>query len=130
MIMEVYVEGDPLTGDKIAPQNPVGSDDKSLHVKRGKFDSISLYEVTEEELNVIESGENSIELNFAIALFSAMLALVIALFTTTTSDLVKGTFIVCSILAFVLGMYFIIKWRSNKGNVKSTFDKIRRRLKD
>lgn len=128
--MNDYVEGDPKTGDLVAPKKPEGSDDKPLHVKRGKFDSISLYEVTEEELNVLEVGENSVELNFAIALFSAMLTLIISLISTSMSELIKGIFIVCSIFAFIFGIYFLIKWRRNKGKVKSTFDKIRSRLKE
>lgn len=128
--MEEYVEGDPKTGSLVAPKKPEGSDDKPLKVTRGKFDSISLYEVTEEELSILESGENSVELNFAIALFSAMLTLVISLITTTMSDLVKGIFIVCSVFAFIFGFYFVVKWKRNKGKVKSTFDKIRSRLKE
>lgn len=130
IIMGEYVEGDPNTGVVTAPKGNNGSDDKAFQIKRGKFDSISLYEVTEEELSILESGENSVELNFAIALFSAMLTLVISLITTTMSDLVKGIFIVCSVFAFIFGFYFVVKWKKNKGKVKSTFDKIRSRLKE
>lgn len=128
--MAEYVEGDPITGNLVAPKSPSGSDEKTLQIRREKFDSISLYEVTEEELNILEVGESSIELNFAVALFSATLSLVISIFTTTMTNIVLGIFIVCATLFSILGLYFIIKWRKNRGNMKCTFRKIRDRLKD
>lgn len=128
--MEEYVEGDPKTGDLFAHKGLSGTDDKTVQVKRGKFDSISLYEVTEEELNTLEVGESSLELNFAIALFSAALTLVVSIFTTQTTDLVLGIFIVCSIMFAILGVYFVVKWKRNKGRVERTFCRIKDRLKD
>lgn len=128
--MGEYVEGDPNTGVVTAPKGNNGSDDKTVQIKRGKFDSISLYEVTEEELNTLETGESSLELNFAIALFSATLTLVVSIFTTTSTDLVLGIFVVCALLFAILGVYFIIKWWKNKGRVEQTFQKIKNRLKE
>jgi len=128
--MNEYVEGDPNTGVVTAPKGNNGSDDKAFQIKRGKFDSISLYEVTEEELNTLEVGESSLELNFSIALFSAALTLIVAIFSTNTTNLVFGIFVVCALLFCILGIYFIVRWWRNKGRVEKTFQKIKNRLKE
>lgn len=129
MIKEHYVQGDPTEGNVCISKLNSGSDEKSISAKVGRYDSLNLYEVTEEELNILEAGENSLELNFAVALGSAALSLIVSLCTTTMGMLVKGIFIICTISFVLFGLYFVFKWIRNRGRVKSIFFKIRDRLK-
>lgn len=129
MIKEHYVQGDPTEGNVCISKLNSGSDEKSISAKVGRYDSLNLYEVTEEELNILEEGENSLELNFAVALGSAALSLIVSLCTTTMGMFVKGIFIICTIAFVLFGLYFVFKWIRNRGRVKSIFFKIRDRLK-
>ena len=52
-------------------------------ILRGKVDSLSLYEITDFELDVLEKGSpNSIYLNFSIFLLSVGFSFLAALFST------------------------------------------------
>jgi hypothetical protein len=129
MIKEEYVQGDPIEGNiSIFPSN-AGSDEKSVSAKVGRYDSLNLYEVTEEELNILEEGDNSLELNFAIALGSAALTMIVSICTTTMELLTKCIFVICTIVFVLLGLYFIFKWMITKGRVETIYHKIRDRLK-
>ena len=60
---------------------------ETIPVRRGRVDSIDLYEVTEDELQELErGGEASNYLNFALALSSIAVSFSIALGTTNTTD--------------------------------------------
>ena len=54
----------------------------AVKIKRAKYDSLCLYEVTESELEVLEKGSpSSIYLNFSVFLLSIAISFTIALLT-------------------------------------------------
>ena len=131
MIMsKEYTEGDLNQGQIENRQTDGGSGDVMLPVRRGRVDSLSLYEVTESELDALERGDgNSVELNFAIGLLSVMVTLVVALFTTNMSDLTKLCFVSAILITGLLGAFLLLKWWKNRHEISNLVKKIRSRLK-
>jgi hypothetical protein len=109
---------------------------ESYPVKRGKFDSLTIFDVTEQELNIIENGStNSLFLNFAIFLISTSTSFFISIFTVDWFP--KGlephlisyiVFLVIAILTLLVGMICIILWIRSHDSFKDTIRIIRRRL--
>ena len=65
-LQESVVEGESLI---MNPKKEDNIDD--VKIKRGKVDSLSLYEVTDSELQVLEEGgQDNLFLNFAVFLFT------------------------------------------------------------
>lgn len=125
-----YTEGDLNQGQIENRQTDGGSGDVMLPVRRGRVDSLSLYEVTESELDALERGDgNSVELNFAIGLLSVMVTLVVALFTTNMSDLTKLCFVSAILITGLLGAFLLLKWWKNRHEISNLVKKIRSRLK-
>jgi len=68
-----------------------------VKINRGKLGSISLYEVTEDELNILERGSpSSTYLNFSIGLLSIGISFFISIFSTKIDDLKS----VCGVLGY------------------------------
>ncbi len=127
--MADYVQGDPIDGNDVGTRQNRGSDDKSVPVKVGKYDSLTLFEVSEEEMQVLENGESNMELNLAIAVASSFITIIIALFTSQMTDIVKAIFIACAIAFLLLFVYFIWGWRKKASEFQKTILKIRNRFK-
>lgn len=104
--------------------------DKPLQVKRGRVDSVNLYEVKENELDTLENGEpTDIYLNFAVFLlsiaFSGILTLCSATFTNNT---IKNAFLFVSIIGVLGGIFLLILWWRGRKSIKSIIRKIRDRI--
>lgn len=103
--------------------------DDEISISRARLDSITVYDVMEEELEIIEAGSpSSLYLNFAIALLSICASLIPTLMLTKIEDtrVFLSFFAVC-IVTGIIGVILLIMWyRSNK-NVKTIFSKIRSR---
>ena len=127
--MADYVQGDPVDGNDIGTRQNRGSDDKIVPVRVGKYDSLTLIEVSEEEMQVLENGESNLELNLAIAVASSFITIIIALFTSQMADIVKAIFIACAIAFLLLFVYFIWGWRKKASEFQKTILKIRNRFK-
>ena len=57
--------------NKNSPQNVESPSDSFVKVRRGKVESVDLYEIKDSELDVLEQGTPAtLQLNFAIFLFS------------------------------------------------------------
>lgn len=78
------------------------SSTEGINVTRCKFDSLKLYEITEQEFTTIVSGSKNKSLveNAFFFLLSLLLSLTISLLTTTMTDMVKAIFIVGAIATF------------------------------
>lgn len=100
-----------------------------IRIDRAKYDSITLYEVSEDELNTIEQGSpSSTYLNIAISLLSIFLALLITLLTVSITDIKIYTFfVIVTVVAFVGGIVLFILWLGTRTSTKTIFKRIRDR---
>lgn len=114
------------------PPNEKQSDEK-VHIKRGRVDSLSIYEISESELTTIERGStNSIYLNFAIFLLSIAISFFISLLTSDfkNKQIVMTVFIVLTVVGFIGGSFLLILWYKMKDEFKITMKKIKERMKE
>lgn len=95
-------------------------------IDRRSIDTITSYEVTEDQLMVIEGGSSSNELNYSIALLSFCVSLVVTILTTRIEGEAKLTFFWCAMLITgILGSYFAFEYHKKKKNASNIFIKIR-----
>lgn len=99
-------------------------------IKRGSVPSLSLYEVTDYELDVLEQGSPAgLFLNFGIFLLSVGLSFTLAVTTVDIAD--DRLFIIYSILSVVgiaLGVILILLWFRFRKSTKHVCTKIRGRI--
>lgn len=104
--------------------------DNTLLVRRGRVDSVNLYEVKENELDVLENGEeNVIQLNFAIFLLSIAFSGILTLCSATfKSKLLENTFLFSTIIGTILGIYLLIMWWRGRKSIKKVIQTIKNRI--
>jgi hypothetical protein len=113
------------------PFQPKGVEaEKPLRVRRGRVDSVDLYEIKDSELDFLEKGSPSdIQLNFAIFLlslaFSGTCTLVTATFGNAT---VKLVVVVVTVVGIFLGGYFLLSWWKARSSMKDLCARIRSRI--
>lgn len=103
---------------------------EKIDVRRGRVGSVDLYEVKENELDILESGSPaSIYLNFAIFLLSSSITCIASLcFTAYVNNIIQITFICFSIIGVLGGILLLILWWNSKESIKQTIKVIRNRL--
>jgi len=104
--------------------------DKALRVRRGRVDSVSLYEVKENELELLENGEpTSLQLNFAIFLLSLSFSGILTLCTATFSiPILQTTFLFVTIIGVILGAYLLLMWWKGRKSIKTIIQVIKNRI--
>lgn len=103
-------------------------DKEQITVDRAKFDSITLYEISEEELEKIEQGSPTSDyLNFALVLLTTFINFVATLALATVTGKAFTFFVVITVVSGILGTILLIIWLRSRGDSKSTFRKIRSR---
>ena len=103
---------------------------KPLRVRRGRVDSVDLYEIKDSELDLLERGSPiDLQLNFAIFLFSIAFTAIAALATATfTSGTAKTVFIVVVVVGILLGGYLLISWARSRHSLREVCKRIRSRI--
>jgi hypothetical protein len=107
------------------------TEDEKVKVKRGRMDSVSIYEVSEGELTTLENGSrNSIFLNFSIFLLSIAVSFFTALVTAdyTDKNVVFTIFVVLTAVGVLGGAFLLILWLRMSDEFKITIDKIKKRI--
>lgn len=101
-----------------------------VKINRGKLGSISLYEVTEDELDLLERGSpNSTYLNFAIGLFSVGISFFVSIFSTKIDDIkVYVVFWVVALITTIGGVVLFVVWRQANKATESVIQRIKNRL--
>ena len=102
-----------------------------LRVRRGRVASVDLYEVKDNELDLLEKGSPaSIQLNFAIFLISIAFTSIATLCTATfpPSNIARTIFIVIAIIGILLGVYLLIIWWNTKKSISAIVNDIRSRM--
>jgi len=111
---------------------------ETIGIKRGRLDSLLIYEVSERELKIIEKGSNdSIFLNFGIFFLSISISFFIVLFTVDffyedRDDLmIKFIVFVCiAILTLIGSIICLVAWWRNKDDFKQTIIEIKQRMEE
>jgi hypothetical protein len=128
-------EGEVIGGSIVQivkPKNEKIEDEKQPFIKRGRVDSLSIYEIREDELNTIEKGSNSsIYLNFSIFLISIGISFLIALLTSDYKDKILTFTIFCVVtgIGFIIGLFLLILWLREKDDFKDVIKNIKERMK-
>ena len=98
----------------------------AIVLDRRSIDAITSYEVTEDQLVMIETSSSSTELNYSIALLSVCASLVVTLSTTKIEGTAKvAVFWSAMIICAVLGSYFAVEYRKKRKNSTNIFVRIR-----
>jgi hypothetical protein len=84
-------------------------------IRRGRIDKLTIYEISDSELNILEKGSpSSIFLNFAVFLLSVAVAFTVALFTANVpAGKVFTSFLVSTIIGYVGGILLLVFWVCN-----------------
>jgi hypothetical protein len=110
----------------------ISSFEQQIKIIRGRVDSMSLYEITENELNILENGPpSSIYLNFAIFLLSIAISFLVSLLTTTiTSERTFLVFVVITVASFISGFILLGVWFRNHRLISDIIARIKNRISD
>jgi hypothetical protein len=102
----------------------------SVKVRRGKVDSLSLYEVTESELQDLErGGPASLFLNFAIFLLSTAVSFLVALLSTDIkSTKIFIVFVLVTLVGFLAGGILLLIWNRSRQSTREIIQKIKDRM--
>ncbi len=105
-------------------------DSTPLRVRRGRVESVDLYEIKDNELDTLEKGTPAdLQLNFAIFLLSLAFSAIASLGTATfPNKAIETTFIIVSVVGILLGAYLIITWWRARSEVNELCQKIRQRI--
>lgn len=98
-------------------------------ILRGAFDSLSLYEITDYELEALEEGSpSSTFLNFGIAFISIGLSFLTTLLTVKIESVyVFLVFLVLAIVGLAAALVLFVLWRKTRSRVKDLIKKIKAR---
>lgn len=128
-------EAEVKEGKVVETKKPPGEkqSDDNVKIKRGRVDSLSIYEVSDSELTTLERGStNSIFLNFSIFLLSIAISFLIALLTANFQDkaVIQTIFIVLTVVGFLGGSFLLLFWYRKRDDFKITIQKIRERMEE
>jgi hypothetical protein len=118
---------------RLATQKPMSHTQEQGEVRprivRGRVGSLSLYEITDYELDVLAAGSpNSVYLNFAVFFLSIGLSFIASLFSATFQTERRFTaFLVVSVVGIALGVLLLVVWSQAKSRVDDVLKRIRER---
>ena len=106
------------------------SDSTPLRVRRGRVDSVDLYEVKDSELDILERGSPAeIQLNFAIFLLSLAFGSLTTLLTATfNNNVVQTAYIVVTVVGILMGIYLLIISLRTRKSISEIVTIIRSRI--
>ena len=129
---ESEIEGGKIV-EKKHTSNETETGEKGPKIKKGKVDSLTIYEVTEGELETIERGSpNSTFFNIGIALLTTASSFLVTLFTVELSQK-PNLFIVftlITIVGFIVGGILMILWWRTKNDVDIVLKRIKDRMEE
>ena len=101
-----------------------------VKINRGKLGSISLYEVTENELNLLERGSPaSTYLNFSIGLSSVGISFLISIFSTKIENIkIYVVFWVVTLITIIAGVVLFVVWRQANKATENVIQRIKNRM--
>ena len=118
---------------KYHKENINETSEKGPTIKKGKVDSLTIYEITDGELETIERGSpNSTFFNIGIALLSIAISFSVTLATVelTLRPKLFIVFTIVTVVGFIVGLVLMILWIKTKNDVDQVLKKIRDRIKE
>jgi hypothetical protein len=106
-------------------------EDKKTLIKKGYLKYVNIYEVSESELTILESGSpNSIYCNLFIFFLTTLLSFLTTLLTTGTyiNNIIQIIFIVIATVSGFSTVIFFILWLHGRKQFKNIIDKIKERI--
>ena len=104
---------------------------EKISVRRRKIGSVTIYDVTETELTILEKGTDaSVWLNFFIATISVGVSFLISLLTVEWGEGISFlhiVFVCVTIIMFLSAAVCFVFWRKGRGQHKETIKTIRAR---
>ena len=104
---------------------------EKISVKRRKIGSVTIYDVTETELTILEKGTDaSVWLNFFIATVSIGASFLVSLLTAEWGNILSLTqvvFICLTIIMFMAAVVCFVFWIRGRGQHKKTIKTIKER---
>ena len=112
------------------PTAPVDDNQKPLRIRRGRVDSVDLYEIKDGELDLLEKGSPAdLHLNFAIALLSVAFSSICALATATFANpRFESLFTLVAVVGVIIGAYLLISWYQSRTSHREVCHRIRGRI--
>ena len=110
------------------PNSPPNNE--KLLIRRGRVDSLNIYEVKEHELELLEKGQvGTLLLNLGIFLFSIAFTCIAALATADfRSPIAESIFIFIIVVGILGGLCLILIWWKTKQSIRKVVSIIRSRL--
>lgn len=104
--------------------------DKKPLIRRGRVNSLNIYEVKEHELELLEKGAaGTLQFNFAIFLFSIALTCIIALATADFKwEIVRSIFVFTTVVGLIVGSYLMLNWWRTRTSLREVVSVIRSRI--
>lgn len=114
----------------MSPENSPQLGEKELVVRRGRVGSVDLYEIKENELELLEKGSPAnLQLNFSVFLLSIAFSAIAALATATFKHQITETiFVFVAVVGILLGGYLLISWWRTRTSIDKLIKKIRERI--
>ena len=115
-------------GPNVAPHS---APEEAVRVRRGRVESVDLYEVKDSELELFEKGSPAdLQLNFAIFLLSISVSAAFSIATATFSNpKVEMAFYVVTFCGFAIGIFLLIGWWRNHTSLIEVCKQIRARIR-
>ena len=118
-----------MSANSLEPKSPT-SDQQQIRVRRGRVESVDLYEIKENELELLEKGAPSgLYLNFAVFLLSLAFGAITTLSTATfANSSIQTLFVVVSVVGVLGGAFLIILWWRTRESITQVIRHIRGRI--
>lgn len=106
------------------------SEKLELRVRRGRVESVDLYEIKENELELLENGAPSgLYLNFAIFLLSLAFGGITTVSTATFSNpRIELLFFIVTVVGTLGGIFLLILWWRSRESIAHVVRSIRARI--
>ena len=110
--------------------SPNNQNEASIQVNKGKVDSINIYEITESELETLESASpTGILFDIGLACVSVAISLTVTLATTKIeNDRTYYSFLIFTIIGYLAFGAFLVIWLVTRKSVKKITKEIRNRI--
>ncbi len=114
----------------MSPENRPQIGEKELVVRRGRVGSVDLYEIKENELELLEKGSPAnLQLNFSVFLLSIAFSAIAALATANFKHPITETiFVIVAVVGILVGVYLLISWWRTRASIGELVKKIRERI--
>jgi len=101
-----------------------------IKILRGKVDSLSLYEITDNELETLEKGSpSSTYLNFSIFLLSVGFSFLVSLLTVKIESMkIYTTFMIFTVIGILAGIILLVLWYRERRSISEVIKRIKDRI--